>query len=392
MFKTMNILISGAGIAGPALAYWLKSYGFQPTIVEYYPNIREGGFVIDFWGVGYDVAEKMGILDQIREASYNIRDLVFVGDYGEKEGGINLKKAIDVLDGRLLTLLRSDLSKILYNATKETVPYIFDDSITHLEQTDHGVIVTFKKRGKETFDLVVGADGLHSNVRALSFGKEEKFERFLGYYVASYTLDNFLGENFTSKYTMYSTPNKQVALYSVRANKISLFFIFKHAQIEQLAQKKLLKSIFQEEKWICSQLLARLDEAPDFYFDVVSQIVMDQWSNGRITLLGDAAYSPSLLAGQGAALAMAGAYVLAGELYQANGDYKSALQNYERIFKPFADKKQATAHTFVRSFIPPTRRKIWFRNRCSSLMNLSFFSKLYWKRFLIDPIILKNYR
>ncbi len=192
-----NILISGAGIAGPTLAYWLAHFGFRPTIVERSPKLREGGYMIDFWGVGYQVAEKMGILEELKKISYSIGELQFLGDRGERRGGLNLTKSIEILDGRMLSFLRSDLARILYNASKENTRYLFDDSITHLEQHEDGIHITFQKGEAETYDLVIGADGLHSNVREMVFGNQANFERFLGYYVASCTLDNFIGKDFT---------------------------------------------------------------------------------------------------------------------------------------------------------------------------------------------------
>ncbi|MFZ0565919.1 MAG: FAD-dependent monooxygenase [Chlamydiales bacterium] len=388
--QNKNILISGAGIAGPTLAFWLSRYGFNPTVVEHAPKPREGGYMIDFWGVGYDVAEKMGILDPMKKVSYKIQKLIFLGDRGEKKGALDLSKSIQLLDGRMLSLLRSDLANILYNSTKQNVRYLFDDTISNLEQTEEGVKVVFKKRGAETFDLVVGADGLHSNVRSQVFRNSNTFERFFGYYVASSTFDNFLGKDFTAKYSMYSMPNKQVGVYSLRENKISIFLIFKY--LEKIGDpKKVLKEVFKEGKWACRHILEKLDEAPDFYFDAVSQIVLPKWSQGRVVLLGDAAFCPSLLSGQGAALAMAGAYVLAGELFQAGGDYSRAFASYEQIFKPFVEKKQLTAEYFIHSFVPSTRFNIWKRNMGSRLMGIPLFSRLYWKRFLIDAIRLKDY-
>lgn len=392
-----QILISGAGIAGPALAFWLHRFGFQPTIVERFPKIREGGYIIDFWGVGYAVAERMGILPKLKELSFPIQELIFLGDHGETRGKLNLRLSKEVIDGRLISLLRSDLAKTLYNVTADKISYIFDDEIVHFEQNEKEVSVTFKKGGRQSFDLVVGADGLHSSVRSQVFGSHNQFERFFGYYVSSFTIDNFLGENFCMNYSMYSTPNKQVAAYSVRENKLSLFFIFKendalHEILHDVkAQKEALKEVFKHEKWECAHFLEKLDTTSDFYFDAVSQVSMETWSKGRVILLGDAAYCPSLLSGQGAALAMAGAYLLAGELYKAQGNHSEAFLNYERLFKPFVEKKQQTAQTFVGSFVPSTHFKIWRRNQLSRFMNISFFSKMYWKKFLIDPLKLPDY-
>jgi len=393
--KNRNILISGAGIAGPTLAYWLHQYGFKSTIVELYPEIRSGGHIIDFWGVGYEVAEKMSMIESLQGISYPFKEIVIRGDRGELKGKVDLKKTFDIADGKLLSFLRSDLSKLLYDKTKEFTDYIFDDSITHMEQTKEGVNVTLKNHGEKKFDLVIGADGLHSNVRSQCFGKESEFEHFLGYYVALLRFDNFLGENFTSTYTMHSMPGKQVAVFSLKEDKISVFMIFKHPKIEDLKERKsqeeLIRSEYKDEGWVCSQLIERLNSTSDYYFDSVSQIKMDSWSNQRIALLGDAAFCPSLLAGQGAALAMAGAYTLAGELYQAQGDYKVAFKNYEQFFKPFIQQRQKIALKFVRSFIPSSHFKVWSRNLGTRLLSIPWLSELYWKRFLIDELTLKDY-
>ncbi len=393
--KNTDILISGAGIAGPALAYWLRYYGFNPTIVEVYPEPRKGGYMIDFWGAGYDAAEKMKIINFLKEISYSVQELVFLGNNGDKKGAIDIKGLIETIDGRMLSFLRSDFAKVLYDITKEHMHYIFDDTITGLDMLDDKVLVTFKNRNIQKFDLIIGADGIHSNIRAKCFGKSELFEDYLGYYVCSVTLDNFLKEDFTSKYTMYSRPNRQVSIYSLRENKISAFFIFKGQgainEKSAAVQKEIIKSVFSKDKWICKQLLERLDSANDFYFDSVSQVKMDKWSKGRVCLLGDAAFCPSLLSGQGASLSMAGAYTLAGELYRANGDYTVAFESYEKFFKPFVEKRQKIAKEFVKSFIPSSILKIWIRNQCSKFINLPFFSKLYWKRFLVDEIHLKDY-
>jgi len=393
--KNINILISGAGIAGPALAYWLYHYGFKPTVVESCPELRKGGYMIDFWGAGYDAAEKMHIIELLKDISYSITELIFLDDNGKKRGSICLKHLLNVINGRMFSFLRSDLARVLYDITQKHTHYIFDDTITNLEELDDGVLATFKNRDPQKFDLVIGADGLHSNVRTKYFETSELFERHLGYYVCSVTLDNFLEESFTTEYMMYSMPNKQVAIYSLRKNKISVFFIFKYYGYINMkdkdSQKKIIKTVFNEDKWICKQLLEKLDSVCDFYFDSVSQIIMDKWSNGRVCLLGDAAFCPSLLSGQGASLSMAGAYVLAGELYEAKGDYKLAFKNYEKVFKGFVEKRQEVAGVFVRSFMPSSYLRIWIRNQCIRFINTPFFSKLYWKKFLIDEIHLKNY-
>jgi 2-polyprenyl-6-methoxyphenol hydroxylase-like FAD-dependent oxidoreductase len=195
----------------------------------------------------------------------------------------------------------------------------------------------------------------------------------------------------------FTIPNKQAALYRLRNNRLATFFIFRHPEIlryahnDTEAQKEILRKKFNNEAWECPVLMDKMDTAPDFYFDSVSQIVMDGFSRGRVTLVGDAGYCPSLLSGQGSALAMAGAYVLAGELKAADGDYHTAFKKYEEIFRPFIELKQNTAKKFADSFVPETGFGLWLRNQITRLMFLPFVSRWFWSGLLTDELSLKEY-
>lgn len=390
-----NILISGAGIAGTTLAFWLKKFGFNPTIVESAPKLREGGFAIDFWGAGVDIAERMSILSEIDKADLNIPELTFVDKNNNRESGLNYNKLKKLMNNRAFTLLRSDLAKIIYNQLDKDIEIIFGDTITQIVQNDNDVTVTFSSGKIRNFNLAVGADGLHSNVRNLTFGSETQFEKFYGYYTSSFTIDD--STNKSKAFQMYNVPCKQAAIYSSNENKTTAFFIFtspkklsySHSDIE--AQKRTLVNEFQNIGWKCPELLAKLDTAHDFYFDVVSQIKMEQWSKGRITLVGDACDCPSLLSGQGSTLAMVGAFILAGELKEANGNYKIAFEQYQNIFKPFIDEKQRVAQNFAKSFVAKSKFAIWMRNALMSLMFFPFLSKLFIKQFTDYKLKLKEY-
>lgn len=389
-----NILISGAGIAGTTLAYWLKKFGFNPTVVESSPKLREGGYGIDFWGAGFEVAEKMHIVPDLQQADIGISELLFVDQDNHRKGALNYQKIKKMMKGRAVTLLRSDLAKIIYQHIDNNIEIIFGDTITQIEQGERDVSVTFKNVKPRRFDLVVGADGLHSNVRDLVFGEEAAFEKYYGYYTASFTFEN---QDDTGKaFLTYNVPKKQAAIYSSHKSK-SAFFIFSspqklsynHHDIE--AQKEILRREFENVGWKCPDLLAEMDTAFDFYFDTVSQIQMDNWSKGRVTLVGDACDCPSLLSGQGSTLAMVGAYILAGELKEADGNYKAAYANYQRLFKPFIDKKQKIAQSFSKSLVPQSWLGIWMRNMFMNLMFLPLLSKWFILQFMKDKIILKEY-
>jgi len=390
-----NILISGAGIAGLTLAYWLKKFGFNPTVVEIAPRLREGGYAIDFWGAGFDMAERMKIVPDLEKVDLNMAEVAFVDKNNQRKGGMNYQKLKKMMKGRAFTLLRSDLSKDIYNHLDKGIEIIFGDTIHKIEQNEEGVAVSFRSGNTRSFNLVAGADGLHSNVRNLVFGDETQFEKYYGYYTASFTIEE--GVSNGTSFLTYNIPCKQAAVYSINKNKAATFFIFtspqklsyNHHDIEK--QKEMLKIEFENAGWKCAELLSKMNTAPDFYFDVVSQIQMNSWSKDRVTLVGDACDCPSLLSGQGSTLAMVGAYILAGELKEANGNYKTAFEQYENIFKPFIYSKQNIAQNFAKSLVPKSKFGIWLRNTFTNLMFLPFVSKLFIKQFMDDKLKLKTY-
>lgn len=390
-----NILISGAGIAGTALAFWLKKFGFNPTIVESAPKLREGGHAIDFMGAGYDVAEKMGIIPALEKADFNISNIAFVDKDNNEKGSMNYQQVKKSLNNRAFSFLRSDLAKVIYNSLDKETEIIFDDTINKIEQDEEIVIVTFKTGVTRSFDLLVGADGLHSNVRNLIFGNESQFEKYYGYYTSSFTIENFSDKD--KAFSMLNVPNKQVAVYSISEKKAATFFIFtspeklnyEHHDIEK--QKQILKNEFMNIGWKCPELLSKIDTTSDFYFDSVSQIKMEHWSKGRISLVGDACDCPSLLSGKGSTLAMVGAYILAGELKLENGNYKSAFAEYENVFKPFIDKKQKSAQSFAKSFVPKSNFGIWLRNKAFQLMSFPLFTNILFNQFNDKGLNLKEY-
>ena len=389
-----KILISGAGIAGLCLAYWLKKYNFNPTIVEEAPALRRGGYMLDFWGSGFEVAEKMKIMEELKSHYYKIKELEFVDENGKHKAGFKIDNIRKVINYRHINILRSDLEKVIHSTIKNEVEIIFGNSIKSIREENYKVIVEFVNGEVEEYDLVVGADGQHSNVRNLIFGNESWFEHYLGYYTSSFTIDNYL--NNSRMYQSYTTVDKQAALYSIADNKLAAFFVYRKNEkysnhLDRKAQQSKLRETFFNAGWECNNILNKMPDAPDFYFDSVSQIEMESWFKNRIVLVGDACQCVTLLAGQGSSLAMTGAYVLAGELKNYKGEYFTAFNNYQRIMQPEIKLKQEMAKKFASSFVPNSSFQLWIRNVFTNLMDFSFISKEFVKKFMLDSLELKEY-
>ncbi|OIK08833.1 FAD-dependent oxidoreductase [Bacillus sp. MUM 116] len=379
MKKTMRVLISGASIAGPALAYWLHRYGFDVTVIERAPSLRPGGYGVDIRGAAITVLKRMGIFDQVCDADTNMSGVYFVNSKGKIEGQIS-EASMGNQKGLDIEIMRDDLSNILFDLTKNTINYIWGDSITAIHETNTGAEVQFIHSKPQTFDLVIGTDGLHSNVRTLTFGDEAQFKRTLGCYISIFTLENYL--NLDHRQLLYTVPGKTVGMYSARDNTEARgMFLFQSNVLEYdrndtESQKSLIEKAFVGQTgWETSPLLKSMKEAKDFYFDEICQIHMQTWSKGRITLVGDAAYGPSPLSGQGSSLALVGAYVLAGELKAANGDYARAFVAYEQEMRKFVEKNQKIGRIAAGSMIEKSNFKIFLRNlilRVPTLMAVQF--------------------
>lgn len=359
--KNPNVLISGASVAGPALAYWLDRYGFRPTVVERAPALRDGGFAVDFRGTAHlTVLARMGILEEVRRQQTGMGEQVVVDETGKRLAAL----PSEFMSGEV-EIHRGDLSRILYDRTRDNVEYVFDDSIASMREAPDGVAVTFERGEPRVFDLVVGADGLHSNVRRLAFGEESRFLRFFGHYIAGWSVPNRLGLDRTG--LIYNVPGKGVTLAATRDPGVAgAGFVFASERIDYdrrdvAAQKKLLADRYAGVGWEVPRLIEGLWDAPDLYFDSISQIQLEHFSTGRIVLLGDAGYGATV-GGLGTGLAIVAAYVLAGELARADGDHQAAFTRYEERIKDYARGCQKLAGGAGPFLAPATAGKIRRRN------------------------------
>jgi 2-polyprenyl-6-methoxyphenol hydroxylase-like FAD-dependent oxidoreductase len=391
-----SVLISGSGIGGPTLAYWLKQFGFSPTLVERSPALRTGGYVIDFWGLGYDIAERMGLLSEIHRIGYHTRELRVVNHRGQRVAGFGTNVFRELTDGRFVTLPRSELSRLLFELTAGSIEVMFGDEIVGLEEEADSVRVKFKHAAERSFSLVIGADGLHSGVRRLVFGPQDRFEKRLGYSLAAFEVSGYRPRD-EDVYVTYCQPGRQVARFALREDRTLLFFIFIDAgdptsDLNDIAaQKTLLRDRFADMGWECAAILSELDRTSDLYFDRVSQIRMDTWWKGRVALIGDAAFCVSLMAGQGAALAMTAAYVLAGELAHAHGGHEEAFRRYETLLRPFLAVKQRGAERFASSFVPRTHLGLFIRNVVLKAFRIPNLARIAVGRELMDHLRLPDY-
>jgi 2-polyprenyl-6-methoxyphenol hydroxylase-like FAD-dependent oxidoreductase len=392
----MKVAIVGAGIAGPTLAYWLWRYGHEPTLIEKAPRLRKGGYVVDFWGGGYAVAERMGLTDEVHDTGYLVHDVRLVDRYSRRVGGFSADLFRRNLDGRFVTVPRGELSAMIYRAIGDDVETLFGESVSAITQDDSGVRVTLEQGKSRMFDLIIGAGGVHSPVRGLVFGPESRFQTDLGYRVAAFEADGYQPRD-ELVYLACSLPGRMIARFAMRDEKTLFLFVFTTDHMsgpdpqDLPGVKATLRQVFGHAGWECPEILRKLDGASEVYFDRASQIVMDHWSKGRVALIGDAAAAVSLLAGEGAGLAMVQAYVLAGELSRPDVDHREAFRRYERRLRPTVEARQRSARGFASMFAPKTSLGLWTRNRASKLLNIPHVADWVIRREFRDDVALPEY-
>ncbi|WP_030669699.1 FAD-dependent monooxygenase [Streptomyces sp. NRRL B-1347] len=361
-----TVLISGASIAGPALAYWLHRAGFTVTVVEKAGALRDGGYPIDIRGTATEVVRRMGILPRLRDAHIDARRCTFLDAEGGTVASLKPSTVVGSVEGQDVEVRRGDLAGLLHAMVRDDVEFLFGDSIDTLDQSAQGVDVTFHSGRQRTFDVVVGADGMHSRTRESLFGPEEQFHRYLGYFFALFTVPNTFG--LSHELVMWNTPGRAAALYAVGDDDELHAFLTCHRPEPPLAalrnsdaQRELMAAAFAGAGWEVPGLIGALREADDLFFDTTGQIRMPHWSKGRVALVGDAAYAPSFLTGQGTSLALVGAYVLANSL-ATHRDHTAAFAAYERDAREFVAMNQALVDNGGATLFPTTAPALEQRN------------------------------
>lgn len=364
----LDVLISGASVAGPALALNLARHGARVTVVEKAPALRRGGFAVDFRGhVHRTVLTSMGIWDEIHARQTRMGRQTVVG----ADGTPRVDLPAEMMSGDV-EIFRGDLAHIMYERTRDSVEYVFGDSVASLTEVPDGVEVTFEHGAPRRFDLVVGADGLHSRTRRLVLGDESRHLRFLGHYVAGFGMPNHLGLIRTGR--LYSEPGRCVGVnnYDGDPERAGALLVFRSERLaydrrDVDAQKRILADRFAGTGWEAPAVLKALQDADDLYFDAIAQIHVDRLTQGRVALLGDAGYGATM-GGMGTGVAVVAAHVLAGELALAGGDHHAAFAAYERLVGPFAKACQKISGNAGPFFAPPTERRIRSRDRMYRLL------------------------
>lgn len=394
--KKIKVLISGGGIAGLTTAYWLQNSGFEVVVVEKAPSLRLDGYMIDYFGAGYTVGEKMEILDHLRKDHYEVK-LYMVDAEGKKKFGYNYSRFQQACDGRFMSFLRSDLEEVLYEKLKNLVEIRFGTSVKKIkgnEQNKDPLKVIFEDGKEEAFDLIVGADGFHSNLRDQIFEKNEVSKDFLNHYCVCFKVKNDLeiSEDFYS----YSIPGKQASVYPLNDGDLAAFFLFKSKKLGRLSQKEIEDLViekFGDSGWKFSEIAQKVKDNDSLFFDSLTQISMPKWYKNRVVLVGDACQCLTLIAGQGASMAMSGSYLLAEVLkkWKDDGaDFENLphyYQKYQDLQRPESEKRRKKAKKMVKYFVPDSKWKIFLRNIVMRVVFLKPLSFLLRKALNADDFL-----
>jgi 2-polyprenyl-6-methoxyphenol hydroxylase-like FAD-dependent oxidoreductase len=368
----MRILISGASISGPVLAYWLTLRGFDVTVVERATELRKtGGHAVDLFRPAMEISEKMGVLPQIEALATGTDTLTMYRQWSDRPIHVDLTKIVGAVSDRHVEIMRDDLSEAYYDAGRDDVEYIFGDSIMAISPDGD---VTFEHSAPRRFDVVVGADGLHSNVRRLVFGDDAGRTQWLGGYLAVQSVPKALARE--GEMDMHIGAGLLAGIYTAAPlDDARGLFMFRSKEELQyhyrdvLRQKELLRNAFAGMDPTVDGWLDQLEDTPTFYFDSITQLQLDTWSRGRVTLVGDAAYCPGPAVGGSTSIAVLGAYVLAGELAQANGDYTRAFASYEQQMANPVRRSRAFARTVSKSLVPGSKTQAWALTHATQLIS-----------------------
>ncbi|GGQ73934.1 FAD-dependent monooxygenase [Couchioplanes azureus] len=373
----MKVVVCGAGIAGLALAERLDAAGAEVVVLEKAPAPRPGGYMIDFFGPGYDAAEAAGVLPRILELGYRIEEVAYCDASGRRRAGLRLGRFARAAGGRLVSVTRPDLERALRERLSARVDVRFARTIARVDNGAAGVRVTVDDGAVLDADLLVGCDGIHSAVRALVFGPQDRYLRYLGLHTAAFSFDDpAVHAAVDGRFCMTDTPHRAMGFYGLRDGRVAAFTVHRAPDPALPADAAAaLRREYGTLGWIAPRALEACPPSGEVYYDQVAQVVAPAWSRGRVALLGDAAYAVSLLAGQGASLAVAGAYVLAEQLARS-ASVDAALAAYESALRPVVLDRQEAGRRGARWFLPATRTRLRLRRAALALAGLPLADRL----------------
>ncbi|MHA7650912.1 FAD-dependent monooxygenase [Mycobacterium sp. ML4] len=358
----MKVVVCGAGIAGLAAAERMASLGADVVLLERATAPRPHGYLIDFFGAGYDAAEAVGVLPAIRDVGYNFDEASLVDERGRRRAAVSYVKIDRALRGRLSSVMRPDLEQVLRDNLPDTVELRYGAAVSGVNDHDDAVTVTLEGGEKLDADLLIGADGIHSTVRGLVFGAESQYLRFLGFHTAAFIFDApAIREAAGDNVTLTDTIDRQIGFYALRNGKVAVFALHRTADPELPGDTRAaIRASYADMGWLVPDALQRCPPPHDIYYDQVAQVVMPRWSKNRVVLIGDACSAVSLLAGQGASLAVGAAYVLA-EQFRLTSSVERALEFYERLWRPEIEEKQKAGRDAANRFLPSSPLQRWTR-------------------------------
>ena len=372
----MRVVICGAGISGLALAACLLETGVEPIVVDKAPGPRAQGYMIDFFGPGFEAATEMGLEPRVRELGYRVKEFGYVDRTGKIKARIDYPRFTAAVDGGLVSIMRPDIELLLREQVQSRIDIRYGQTITEVDNRADGVGVALSDGTTVEADLLVGADGIHSQIRGTVFGPESDYLRHLGVHTAAYVFeDPEIHELVKDGFYMTDTMHRQMGFYGLRGDKVATFLVHQSQERTLPADPQTrIRDVYADVGWIAEKALAHCPANDEIYYDLVAQIEMPQWVDNRVTLIGDASYAVSLLAGQGASLGIAGAYVLARQL-QRLPDIDSALRVSLRRWHPVATRRQEVGRNGASWFVPRTQAHLLARRVAIKAMRLPYLDR-----------------
>lgn len=386
----MKILIVGGGPAGLSLAYWLVKDGHTPIIVEKASTIRTAGYMIDLTGTGYDLTKRMGIINPLKQVAYPVKQVLYKNARGNTVARMPMEKLFSALDleNNYLALDHRDLVEAIFHTVENDVEVRFNTTVNAIVQSADDVTVTFSDGTQESFDLLVGADGIHSKTRSLIFGDESQFDKYLGYYVATFYAPA-IDPDLEYGYVTYLEPGIQLGIFPQSGDQWLCYVIYKsedRGRVPSDQHRAILREQLNRMGWVAPKIIDALPPDTPILIDTVTQIEMPTWSQNRVALIGDAAYCLTLISGQGASMALAGGYFLAKALRECP-DYQTAFQQYEHRLRDYIAETQAKARRFAPNFVPGSRLGIMITQWVIHLIGLPFVKQWVGKQLNVASII-----